>query len=94
MPPKITIPSFERNMRKGYQVLVNAQKGWYSGGWIPLNSSYGYPYEYKGFAINKCLNIMRCGYMGEKSLFCVIELKTGKTVWQSWNDYEEQANEN
>tara|TARA_R110000824_G_scaffold148_4_gene539 strand:- start:1926 stop:2270 length:345 start_codon:yes stop_codon:yes gene_type:complete len=100
--PKIRIPSFEENRCSGYQVLVysqitsrikgkpNSQCSW-AEGWVPINSCYGFPYEVKGFAINKCLNMMRQNIFGDVALFCVVELSGGRIVWQSWNEYEEQA---
>ena len=99
---KIRIPSFEGNRCTGYQVLVyaqstskvagkhNAQPVW-AEGWTPISSSYGYPYEIRGFAINKCRTLMRHKRFGNIALFCVIDLSNGRIVWQSWTEYEEQA---
>ena len=76
----------------GYQVFVTADKGWFGEGWYPINSTWGFPYEIKGFAINRAKGFVepRHGTLPSGQA-CVVNIKTGEIVWSSWDDLEQSA---
>ena len=76
-------------LAKGYQAMFFSarNRGFDSPreqGWIPLSNCWGYPYVHKGNAINKCVKLQGWRYYSD-AVFQVIELHTGKIVWQSEN---------
>jgi hypothetical protein len=75
-------------LAKGYQAMYYSSKhcdaGTKNGGWTPLSNGWGYPYTYKGFAINKCKRLQSWRYYTD-AVFQVIELSTGEVVWQCEN---------
>ena len=79
------------HLAKGYQVLVFGAC-WgknENDGWTPINNTWGFPYTYKGFAINRAEHMMswynRSGIPNNKMFARVIDMETGEDVWQSDN---------
>tara|TARA_R110000765_G_scaffold24583_2_gene61481 strand:+ start:8207 stop:8476 length:270 start_codon:yes stop_codon:yes gene_type:complete len=70
-------------LTKGYQAMIWCPSGG-AKGWTPLSNSWGYPYTYKGFAINKCKAYQYYNFHKD-SFFQVIELSSSEVVWQSPN---------
>ena len=79
------------HLSTGYQVLIfgacygkNANDGW-----TPINNTWGFPYTYKGFAINRARRIMswyaNSGQTNNKMFARVIDMVTGEDVWRSEN---------
>ena len=76
------------HMCKGYQLMVffNTKNAYGMGeGWMPLSSTSGHPWTYKGFAINRAKAMGQWGYGYRDAYFQVVELQTGEIVWQSEN---------
>jgi len=70
----------------GYQLRVHSPtNGYWGNGWVPINSSDGYPWTIKGFAINKAKKMMNYRGWWGNAYYQVLELETGDIVWQSDN---------
>ena len=79
------------HLAEGYQVLILGAC-WGKGaneGWTPINNTWGFPYAYKGFAINRAKQMMSWynnnGKPNNKMFARVINMTTGEDVWQSDN---------
>lgn len=77
-------PTYDK--RKGYHVLFyHPSNGYWGGeGWIPLSSCYGYPYEYKGFAINKAKGMAEKKFYND-AFIKVVDISTDEVVWKCDN---------
>jgi len=82
---KMKIPPYCK-MCKGFQIMAYfpKQKRYWGDAWVPINSSYGYPYTYKGFAINKAKHILNWNRNAD-AYMQIIDLQTGGVVWESEN---------
>ena len=83
-----------RKHTHGYMVFVTSKNAFWGKkeAWTMLGSSWGYPYEILGFAINKAKNYSQ--HHKTKSIHtindgfesCVVNLQTGETEWTSWDN--------
>ena len=72
------------SIRPGFQVLITGDNDYLGNRkeWCILNSSMGWAYEYRGFAINKAKH-----WAGMRDIdSCVVETKSGEIVWSSWDN--------
>ena len=83
-----------RKHTHGYMVFVTSKNPFWGKKkeWTMLASSWGYPYEIRGFAINKAKNYSQHHnghgkrYQSDEFESCVVNLQTGKTEWTSWDN--------
>ena len=69
--------------------MMTADSSWYMENekqtWLPVMNSWGMPYRYKGFAINKAKSFL-WRWSNHNAHAYVIEQATSKIVWCSWDD--------
>jgi hypothetical protein len=80
-------------MRKGYQVLVyDPDNKYWAGGWVVINNSFSFPYEYKGFALNRAKGIKHHWGHHHTIYVKVVECQSGEVVWKCYDCKEVEDN--